>query len=187
MTLYHGTLDRYGFDIWKNGINLNKSKPYLDFGKGFYTTKDKDLAYRTAITRANSNNKFNNKFALPSIVKMKIDDSLFQQFIIKEFIQSDDEWAKFIINNRCTKEYLEDMNICNHNHNSEYDIVIGGTADGIVSNIAFEIMNNINTIHEGIHKLFLTKEGKDYGQQISFHSYKVIPCIKIIDCAIIRL
>lgn len=186
MILYHGTLDRYAFDIWKNGINLNKSKPLLDFGKGFYTTKDKSLAIRTAHTRANSNNKFQNPYAFPAIVKLKIEESALADFKIKEFSCIDDEWANFIINNRCTKEYVENNGLCNHHHNLEYDVVIGATADGKVTNIAYEVMNDIFKIHDDVYKLFLTKEGKDLGQQISFHSNKIISCIKIIECDIIR-
>lgn len=186
MTLYHGTLDRYAFDIWTNGINLNKSKPLLDFGKGFYTTKDKSLAIRTAYARANSNNKFQNPFAYPAIVKLKIEDSLLAEFKVKESCKIDDEWANFIINNRCPKEYVKSKGLRNHHHNLEYDVVIGPTADGRVANIAYEVMNDIINIHDNIYKLFLTKKGNDLGQQISFHSNRIISCIKIIECAIIR-
>ena len=40
MKLYHGTILNHQIDIEKNGINLEKSKSFLDFGRGFYTTPD---------------------------------------------------------------------------------------------------------------------------------------------------
>lgn len=186
MILYHGTLDRYAFDIYTNGINLNKSKPLLDFGKGFYTTNDKELALRTAYVRANSNNKFKNKYALPALVKLKIDDSLFKGFNVQTFNHINDEWANFIINNRCDKDYVIKNGLTNHNHNLEYDIVIGATADGKVTTIAYEVMNGVYTVQKDVYKKFLTKDGKDLGQQISFHSEKIISCIKVVECVIIK-
>lgn len=33
---YHGTNLSSAFDIWLHGVDLNKSLPNLDFGKGFY-------------------------------------------------------------------------------------------------------------------------------------------------------
>jgi hypothetical protein len=188
MILYHGTLDRYAFDIWQNGINLNKSKPLLDFGMGFYTTPEKELAIDTAIKRSNRNNEFkNNPYAKPYLVRIKIDEAIFDDYRVKIFDTVNDEWANFIINNRCEKSFLDKNKIINHNHNIEYDIVIGPTADGIVTNIAYEVMNGLYTIENDVYKKFLTKDGKDYGKQISFHSNKIVYCIKVLDCAIIKL
>lgn len=188
MILYHGTLDRYAYDIFTNGIDLNKSKDLLDFGKGFYTSPDKGLAIDTAIRRAKRNNQFlTNPHAKPYIVKMKIDDSIFSTVNIKKFESIDDDWATFIINNRCELSFIKSKNIVYHNHNLEYDIVIGATADGTVSNIAYEVTNNITKVESGIYKKFLTKDKKDLGTQISFHSEKIISCIEVIECGIINL
>jgi hypothetical protein len=42
--VYHGTILRYAIDICTNGINLTKSSQYLDFGRGFYTTDNIEMA-----------------------------------------------------------------------------------------------------------------------------------------------
>lgn len=49
MKLYHGTNRSSAENIFKYGIDLKYSKPYLDFGAGFYTTPSYDHAAITAI------------------------------------------------------------------------------------------------------------------------------------------
>ncbi len=49
MELYHGTTYRNALDIIQNGINLNKSNLYLDFGRGFYVTPNWNLARNIAL------------------------------------------------------------------------------------------------------------------------------------------
>ena len=44
MKLYHGTNYSSAINIVNHGINLKYSKPYLDFGPGFYTTPSYDHA-----------------------------------------------------------------------------------------------------------------------------------------------
>jgi len=51
--VYHGTILTYAIDISSKGVDLSKSKKYLDFGRGFYTTPDikmvKDMARRVSV------------------------------------------------------------------------------------------------------------------------------------------
>lgn len=49
MEVYHGTTYRNALDIIQNGINLNKSNLYLDFGRGFYVTPNWNLARNIAL------------------------------------------------------------------------------------------------------------------------------------------
>lgn len=49
MKLYHGTNYSSAINIVNHGINLKYSKPYLDFGPGFYTTPSYDHAALAAI------------------------------------------------------------------------------------------------------------------------------------------
>ena len=65
MKLYHGTILQHAINILENGIDLKKSKPFLDFGRGFYTTPDiemaRNMAFRIAgivIQRRGINNTF---------------------------------------------------------------------------------------------------------------------------------
>lgn len=185
MILYHGMLDKYAHDICENGINLNKSKPLLDFGKGFYTTNEIKFSLRTARYRANKNNIFKNQYAKPAVVILKINNSQCKNFKIKKFDCANEQWAKFIINNRCKRECIKKKKLINHNHDSKYDIVIGPTADGNITNIMYELGKGAYRINKGIYKEFLTDEGKDLGKQISFHTKEVISCIEILKYVII--
>lgn len=49
MKLYHGTNYSSAINIVNHGIDLKYSKPYLDFGPGFYTTPSYDHAALAAI------------------------------------------------------------------------------------------------------------------------------------------
>lgn len=71
--LYHGTNYSSTINIITNGIDLRYSKPYLDFGSGFYTTPNYDHA---AFSALRATDKFNNryrKYEEPYIVTMKFE------------------------------------------------------------------------------------------------------------------
>ena len=87
MKLYHGTNRTSAIDIWKNGIDLSKSKPYLDFGPGFYTTSDKSLAVGRAINNVYKLNRHNKEQEKPYVVILKIDnEELFCDYVDKVFL-----------------------------------------------------------------------------------------------------
>lgn len=44
MDLYHGTSAEYAANIRSNGIDLGAGRSNLDFGRGFYTTRDPEQA-----------------------------------------------------------------------------------------------------------------------------------------------
>lgn len=44
LALYHGTDKNSALDIERNGVDLSKSRPFSDFGRGFYLTDNKGLA-----------------------------------------------------------------------------------------------------------------------------------------------
>lgn len=47
-TLWHGTLQSYASDIQTNGVDLARSRYSLDFGRGFYTTTNRNQAEQWA-------------------------------------------------------------------------------------------------------------------------------------------
>ena len=49
MKLYHGTNHSSAVSICSNGIDLRYSKPYLDFGQGFYLTDIEEQAQNMPI------------------------------------------------------------------------------------------------------------------------------------------
>lgn len=112
MKLYHGS------DIAIEKIDLEKSKPFKDFGKGFYLSADYDQALDMAKQRIRQ------KLGVgtPIVSAFDFDDSVMTSGELK-VIRWDDycvEWAKFVIRNRDRKQ---------PHPWHDYDIVYGPIAD----------------------------------------------------------
>lgn len=112
MKLYHGS------DIAIEKIDLEKSKPFKDFGKGFYLSADYDQALDMAKQRIRQ------KLGVgtPIVSAFDFDDSVKTSEELK-VIRWDDycaEWAKFVIRNRDRKQ---------PHPWHDYDIVYGPIAD----------------------------------------------------------
>lgn len=155
--VYHGTNLSSAFDISIHGIDLNKSLPNHDFGKGFYTTDNKKKAIDRALKKTSDYNRRNHCSEEAYLVELLMDEV-------------------FLINN----------NITNHNKDNKYDIVFGEIADGTIANVANRIKNNDLNINEVDYSLFIPESGRYYESQYSFHSLKSLTCIKSISCAIIK-
>ena len=90
MILYHGS------NMIIDKIDLEKSKPNKDFGKGFYLSEDESQAMEMA----------NFKSALlggePIVTKFEFNDMLMQSsdLRIKVFADYSEEWADFVFANR---------------------------------------------------------------------------------------
>lgn len=110
MILYHGS--NIDIDI----IDLNKSKPYKDFGRGFYLSADKEQATRMAEFKT---------FQIggkATINKFVFDESVMSNnsLNVKTFDGYTEEWALFVLSNR---------NSPNGNSTHEFDIVYGPIAN----------------------------------------------------------
>lgn len=109
MKLYHGT------NIDFDHIDINKSKPNKDFGRGFYLSADYEQAKNMADIK---------------VEQMETGMSLVQEYSISEiemkslkcmtFDDYTEEWAKFILLNRNNPSAVPAH---------DYDIVIGPIAD----------------------------------------------------------
>ena len=111
MILYHGS----NIDIDK--IDLTKSKPYKDFGKGFYLSADKQQAQRMAEQRTSIFLE-----GKPILNPYRFDETILNDNSLKVlcFEEYSEDWANFVLKNR-------DFNIEQPCHN--YDIVYGPIAD----------------------------------------------------------
>ena len=107
MILYHGS----NMDFDK--IELSKCLPNKDFGRGFYLTPSKHDATKRANDKCAKE-----KCGVPTVLRYKWDETNPMNLAIKRFERVDEEWAKFILNNRNRKGKKHD-----------YDIVIGPIAD----------------------------------------------------------
>jgi hypothetical protein len=111
MILYHGS------NVKIEVPNLEKSKPYKDFGRGFYLSADKNQALRMAEQKT-----LQLLIGEPIVSEFEFDETLLQSNEIKVKIFEDYsvEWANFILHNR-------DINKQHPIH--DYDIVYGPIAD----------------------------------------------------------
>ena len=184
--VYHGTNLSSAFDIWLHGIDLSKSLPNLDFGKGFYVTDDRKKATDRALKKTYDYNRRYKCNEEAYLVEMYIDDSLFEELNVKRFIEREKEWFDFVINNRLEIDYLQKNNITNHNKDNKYDVVFGEIADGKIADIVNNIKNNTYNMDNIDYKSILPEYGNFYSNQYSFHTGKSLSCIKNISCAIIR-
>lgn len=182
---YHGTNLSSAFDIWLHGVDLNKSLPNLDFGKGFYVTDSKQKAIDRAYKKTNDYNKRNHCKEEPYLVEIYIEDDIWKELRTKFFRPREKDWFYFVINNRLELPYLIEHNINNHNKDNKYDLVFGEIADGEITNIANNIKNQKINIKDLDLSDILPKHGKYFGNQYSFHTEKSLSCIKSISCAII--
>lgn len=112
MKLYHGS------DILIETIDLEKSKPYKDFGKGFYLSAEYDQAMEMAKQRVRQKQGV----GTPTVTVFEFDESVMTTSELK-IVRWDDyciEWAKFVIRNRDRKQ---------PHPWHDYDIVFGPIAD----------------------------------------------------------
>lgn len=111
MKLYHGS------NVEVAVPDLTKSKPYKDFGQGFYLSADKCQAMRMAEQKT-----LQLLMGEPVVSEFEFDEALLQsdELKVKIFEDYSVEWANFIILNR-------DMYGQHPTH--DYDIVYGPIAD----------------------------------------------------------
>lgn len=112
MKLYHGS------DITIEKIDFEKSKPFKDFGKGFYLSAEYDQAMEMAKQRIRQKQGV----GTPVITAFEFDESVMASCDLK-IIRWDNycvEWAKFVIRNRDRKQPYQWH---------DYDIVYGPIAD----------------------------------------------------------
>lgn len=109
MKLYHGT--NVDFDK----IDLLKSKPNKDFGRGFYLSANYKQAKEMAEAKVDQLESGN-----PIVLEYESDEAEWSNLRVLRFDSYSEEWAMFILANRnnTSKEAIHD-----------YDIVIGPIAD----------------------------------------------------------
>lgn len=123
MRLYHGSNVRIG------KIDLAKSRPNKDFGRGFYLTEEAEQAMRMAEQKVQL---FGGK---PTLNIYEFDERLLGASWLKVRIFNgySEEWARFVLanRNRDTQERVHD-----------FDIVVGAIADDKVGLQLFRYMRH---------------------------------------------
>jgi hypothetical protein len=135
MKLYHGS------NVEVAVPDLTKSKPYKDFGQGFYLSADKCQAMRMAEQKT-----LQLLMGEPVVSEFECDETLLQsdELKVKIFEDYSVEWANFIILNR-------DMYGQHPTH--DYDIVYGPIADDGVTFQLRRYQSGVISIEELVREL----------------------------------
>ena len=185
MKLYHGTISTGAENIIKNGIKLERGKPKVDFGQGFYTMPSFNFAMSTAINKANKTNAYDSELNVkPCILTYNFDlEKAKKNCNVLTFSETDIKWAQFIINNRNGFDYMDSVGSHFHNVKHQYDIVQGSIADNEIVLLA----KNLNTLKERVKTNDIDSMLYSYiTKQISFHTYKSLNYIQLTGCDIIK-
>ncbi len=123
ITLYHGS----NVDI--DRIDLSKSSPDKDFGRGFYLTDIEEQAVQMSKRRTRIVGS-----GTPTVSAYSFDETLLNasELRVKTFEAPCEEWALFIMANR-------ESSVTGFRH--DYDIVIGPVAD---DGVVFQLERFIN-------------------------------------------
>jgi hypothetical protein len=154
MTLYHGT--NVDFDL----IDIEKSNPYKDFGKGFYLTDIKEQAERMALRKV----KFFGGVPVIQVYDFDEGDLQRENLKVKFFSKPSEEWAVFIHNNRNrTLDFRHD-----------YDVVIGQIANDGVAYLLGRYEEGTITLPELVRGL----EYKQLNNQYFFGTQKALDLLR---------
>ena len=166
MRLYHGS------NIAIDNINLAMCRPYKDFGQGFYLTDIEKQAEKMAIRVARI---YGEK---PIVNIYEIDDDFkdfkdLKDLKIKNFgIQTTEEWARFVMNNR-SRVFTDIKNVlCNKDN--KYDIVIGPVADDNMALLFRQYENEIIDFETLVKGMIY----KETSSQYSFHTEKSVKLLR---------
>lgn len=111
MILYHGS------NMTVTKPDLSRSKPFKDFGQGFYLSAEEQQAKDQALSKVDQM-----KAGEPIVNKFLFDETLLTsgELKVKIFGDYSVEWAEFVLKNR-------DNKVAQPSH--DYDIVYGPIAD----------------------------------------------------------
>lgn len=118
ITLYHGS------NVFIEKIDLTRSHPDKDFGKGYYLTDIRTQAEAMSIRRVRIAGE-----GEPTLTVYSFDESQLHSptLRVKVFDEPTEEWALFVLSNR-------EASLTGYTH--DYDIVIGPIAD---DGVAFQL------------------------------------------------
>jgi hypothetical protein len=162
MILYHGS------NVMITGVDLEKCRPFKDFGKGFYVTEIQSQACQMAqrVTRLYGGSPIVSKFTLDSGA---YDD---KNLRILSFEKPSREWALFVINNR-DRNFADITNpLCNQDN--KYDMVFGAVANDDIAYLFRTFRSGLIDIDALLRGL----EYKNLTNQYSFHTARALAYLK---------
>ena len=155
MLVYHGS------NVEVRKPSLRRSRKKTDFGRGFYTTTQKEQAeHWTSIKmdRAKAGRRVVSVFEVPDELLTN------PELNVREFHGPDESWLNFVVDSRKGVEH-------------EYDLVFGPVANDKVFTVVNLYESGILDAPAAIAEL---KAYKTYNQ-ISFHTSRVIQALRFIE------
>lgn len=163
MRLYHGS------NIVIDNINLAMCRPYKDFGRGFYLTDIEEQAKKMAIRVA----KIYGKKPIVNVYEIADNFKDLDNLKIKNFgIETTEEWAKFVMNNR--SRFFTDTKNTLCNKDNKYDIVIGPVADDNMALLFRQYENEIIDFQTLLKGMIYKKTSSQY----SFHTENSVKLLR---------
>ena len=150
MRLYHGTDLSQAENIIKKGVDLSKSRKYLDFGRGFYLTPSYSQA-----------ENWSKRTGSPCVLGFELDVT---NLNVKKFNKADRDWAEFIVKNRLGIPV------------DEYDVVSGPMADTGVSHVRRDYLSHRTTFEQAVNKIV----GNTIGHQVVVLKKKAVCSLTFI-------
>ena len=163
MRLYHGS------NIAIDNINLAMCRPYKDYGQGFYLTDIEEQAEKMAIRVA----RIYGEKPIVNIYEIEDNFKDLKNLKIKDFgIQTTEEWARFVMNNR--SRAFTDMKNVLCNKDNKYDIVIGPVADDNMALLFRQYENEIIDFETLVKGMIY----KETSSQYSFHTENSVKLLR---------
>jgi hypothetical protein len=163
MILFHGS------NTAITRVDLEKCRPFKDFGKGFYLTPLKNQAEQMAQRTARI-------YGGTSVVSaFEFDDLQIESLSLLRFELPSKEWAQFVINNR--NRHFHRNSDEDSNHDCRYDIVIGPIANDDLALLFRQFENGLIDIDLLVKKM----EYKELTIQYSFHTDKALLLLKGVE------
>jgi len=165
MRLYHGS------NIKIRNVDLSKTRPFKDFGRGFYLTEIEAQAEKMAIRVAD---RFGGS---PCVNAFELDNEIFNNKSLKilKFEIPGKEWALFVMNNR--EKNFTNIEHKLYNGDNKYDLVIGAVANDDLVNTFDLFQKGFIDLDAMIRQIIYKKLTNQY----SFHSEKAIAYLKAME------
>jgi hypothetical protein len=162
MILYHGS------NIKITEVDLDKCRPFKDFGRGFYLTEIQAQAYQMAqrVARLYGGS--------PVVSKFIFDSKIYDDKSLKSlsFEEPSMDWALFVINNR--DRNFADIGDTLCNQDNKYDMVFGAVANDDIAYL-------FRTFRSGLIDIDALLRGLEYKKltnQYSFHTTRALAYLK---------
>lgn len=154
MILYHGT------NVYFDVIDLSKSSPFKDFGRGFYLT---DIQSQAEEMASKKTKLFKGS---PHVYKYEFDETILESTDLKVLVfgSASREWAEFVFKNRNRNARFQ----------HDYDIVYGPIANDGVAYLLGRYEEGTMTIDELAREL----DYRDLNSQYFFGTERAIKLLK---------